>query len=358
MTFKLKRLMLSFLLIGCMIYAPLPDIHPVTDTIYAATVYRQSSYVTLSIGDIATLKLSSITSGITWKSSNKKIVTVDSSGVITAKKRGTTSIIATYKGSSYKWIVKVNNTLLSASKTGDYVGLSSTDLAVLNKAEQIIFEEISSDMSSYEKAKVIHDYLVKNCSYDNRVYQNIAAMPDASYHPEGCLLYQTCVCQGYAETYQLFMNLLGIKNTLISGYATNDAGTSSHAWNRIKLGKYWYLVDVTWDDPVPDRGDFVQYDYFLRDDAFFSIDHTWDDTLYPEATGTSYLMKPYKEFIVTNDTEAKASFEEQLKKDSQYITFAYKTGTSLSFPFLRDYHYKYYAPTERGDYTVYVVVIQ
>ena len=38
----------------------------------------------------------------------------------------------------------------------------------------------------------------------------------------------------------------------------------NHAWNMVKIGGYWYNVDVTWDDSRKDR-----YYYFLKSDLDF-----------------------------------------------------------------------------------------
>lgn len=58
-------------------------------------------------------------SEITWKSSNKKIAKVNSAGKVTAVKKGTATITATYKGKKYKFTVQVRKTpKLTLSENG------------------------------------------------------------------------------------------------------------------------------------------------------------------------------------------------------------------------------------------------
>ena len=55
----------------------------------------------------------------------------------------------------------------------------------------------------------------------------------------------------------------------------NGNGTwAGHAWNKVKLDGNWLYIDVTWDDPLPDRGAYVYwYDYYLVTDPTFGGDH-------------------------------------------------------------------------------------
>ena len=41
------------------------------------------------------------------------------------------------------------------------------------------------------------------------------------------------ICSGYASTFQLFMDLLGIEYVTVNG--TSHSGTADHAWNMVRL---------------------------------------------------------------------------------------------------------------------------
>lgn len=67
-------------------------------------------------------------SKVTWKSSNKKVATVNKKGKITGVKKGKATIIATYKKKSYKCTIKIvddigRDDFLSQTKDGDKFSL-------------------------------------------------------------------------------------------------------------------------------------------------------------------------------------------------------------------------------------------
>lgn len=66
----------------------------------------------LYVGDTFTLKVNGTSKKIKWSSANKKIVSVNPKGKITAKGPGTTVVSAKYGSKSVKCIVKVNKSIL------------------------------------------------------------------------------------------------------------------------------------------------------------------------------------------------------------------------------------------------------
>ena len=82
--------------------------------------------VTLYVGQSTTLKLSGAKVK-KWKSNDKNIATVNKNGKIVAKKKGTTTIVATTKnGKTYKCKVTVKNVSLSKTKVNLEKGKSVT----------------------------------------------------------------------------------------------------------------------------------------------------------------------------------------------------------------------------------------
>ena len=63
----------------------------------ASNTFSITKKVTIGVGENYKLNTSGSTEGITFKSSNKKIVSVTKKGKITGKKKGTTTIIAKVK---------------------------------------------------------------------------------------------------------------------------------------------------------------------------------------------------------------------------------------------------------------------
>jgi len=95
------------------------------------------------------------------------------------------------------------------------------------------------DMTDLEKAIVMHEYLGSTCEYDQRLYSG--NMPVTSYTPYGVLVNKRAVCQGYALTYKLLMDKLGVECYMVISESMN------HAWNIVKIDGEYYHVDVTWD---------------------------------------------------------------------------------------------------------------
>lgn len=95
------------------------------------------------------------------------------------------------------------------------------------------------------RAKKAHDYLIDHMRYDKRYYNPYYAFTKGRG-----------ICMAYALAYQRLLQEMDIPCVYVKGV--------NHAWNMVKIGKYWYNVDVTWDDSGRDR-----YRYFLKSDKDF-----------------------------------------------------------------------------------------
>lgn len=92
----------------------------------ATDVHLTKTKVTLYVGQSTTLKLNGAKVK-KWKSNDKNIATVNKNGKVTAKKKGTTTIVATAKnGKTYKSKVTVKNVSLSKTKVTLVKGKSIT----------------------------------------------------------------------------------------------------------------------------------------------------------------------------------------------------------------------------------------
>lgn len=165
---------------------------------------------------------------------------------------------------------------------------------------------VTDGMSDYEIAKALHDYLALNNEYDMRYYSG--GMPRISYTAYGALVNRTSVCAGYALAYERLMDQVGIPCEYVTGMTTRG----SHAWNIIQIDGEWYHVDVTWDDPTPDREGYVRYKYFLKSDKAMSRDHvSWEashtctSTKYDDAT----ILSPEDEQEAIEKAEEEAREE-------------------------------------------------
>ena len=236
------------------------------------------------------------------------------------------------------------------------------------EASDIISEIINPDMDDVEKVKAVHDYIVINTKYDIEGLNNNTS--PSSFTEEGVLIKGKAVCQGYAEAFQLFMELLDINSKIVTG--TDKITGIGHAWNMVSLYDKWYHIDVTWDDPVPDQGDRIGYSYFLLRDEDMEDDHQWTKSNYPKCNSSDYLYYIYEDFIIDSVDNIEVKFMEQYDKGIREITLLYPENEMPDFSFMHNYDYlwvedretgglkidySYYPLWRRGDYYVLTVIM-
>ena len=109
-----------------------------------------------------------------------------------------------------------------------------------NNAVKKALGKIDENMSDYEIAHTIHDYLIDLVTYE--------AVGDhqSAY---GALVNHKAVCAGYTRAFQVLMNAAGIPCWHVSGKSYDPNGELfGHAWNMVWLDGMCYYTDVTWDD--------------------------------------------------------------------------------------------------------------
>ncbi len=146
----------------------------------------------------------------------------------------------------------------------------------------------SQSMSDWDKAVALHDYLVRNCTYQ------YGTASDIDYSAYGILVNGTGRCAAYAKAYQDLLSRVGIE----AEYVIGTANGGSHAWNHVKLDGTWYAVDVTYDDACylvnGSRVDIDDYDgtvsqkYLLKSDVYMAANGHQIQRANHSATDTRY----------------------------------------------------------------------
>lgn len=157
-----------------------------------------------------------------------------------------------------------------------------------NKVKEIISKVVKDGMSDYEKELALHDYLLENVEYDERLYDG--NMPEESYTDYGVLVKGKGVCDGYAKAMYRLLNSAGIETLYVTGDAIDKHTTVPHAWNIVKIDGEYYNLDATWNDPIiygSDKGE-VRHTYFNVTDETLSKDHIWDKSKYPKCVSKKY----------------------------------------------------------------------
>ncbi|MCQ6562448.1 S-layer homology domain-containing protein [Paenibacillus mendelii] len=213
------------------------------------------------------------------------------------------------------FFVKNEYDLLEAVEKGtSFIIHDEQTRQIYTKAKAVLADIIKPGMSDYEKELAIHDYLVLHVAYDYDNYSK-GTVPDASYSAYGTLMDGIAVCQGYANTAKLLLNMAGIEAHIVTGKVKGEL----HTWNKVLIGGEYYNLDVTWDDPVPDVPGRVDYGYFNVTDEQLRIDHSWQDTL-PKATATKYNYYVFNSLTVGSLDEFEARIANAIEMRAQSLT--------------------------------------
>lgn len=106
---KIKsKILVIILLVSLSCTGIFTTVNLTTENVYAATkVSISSSKLSLTVGARKTLKLKNAKGKVKWKSSNSKVASIDSKGVVKAKKKGNCTVTATYNKKIYKCKITV-----------------------------------------------------------------------------------------------------------------------------------------------------------------------------------------------------------------------------------------------------------
>ncbi|WP_341300154.1 transglutaminase domain-containing protein [Lysinibacillus sp. FSL H8-0500] len=177
--------------------------------------------------------------------------------------------------SSFKWNYNGTNNHLVIDFTFTY-HLSQAEEAFVAQTLATITAPMHG-FSDIQKLQAAHDFIVLSTEYSKET-------EGSQYSPYTLLKENKGVCQAYALVLYRMLEMLGFEVRYVPG----NAGEQLHAWVLVKLEQDWYHIDVTWDDPLPDRKGEVRYQYFLLSDRQLSRDHTWDYARFPAATSEKY----------------------------------------------------------------------
>lgn len=208
-----------------------------------------------------------------YSSSNKKIVTVDDQGTIHARKKGSATVTAVSGGKKYSFKVTV------------YKKNENDRIKQIRKSEKI-----TGSQKKITRIKAVHDWMVRNISYD--YYNSLnGSLPGIAHTSKGALIRKLCVCDGYAYGFLKIMRSMNIPCKVVHGTADGV----SHAWNMVYVGSKWYHIDVTWDDPIIENSNantVPRYTYFMKSTEYMKANsHHFKEKKYPKCTSKKYDKK-------------------------------------------------------------------
>lgn len=168
------------------------------------------------------------------------------------------------------------------------------------ESEQTSIETVGAYLAAHitdkkQLVKALHDYVVNRLHYDYDALKYIEAH-DYEHTPEqtaeAVFARRAGVCEGYARLMVALGKAAGVDIDFVTGYIRDssrrlaisddpwDTSRSEalegvgHAWNAVKLGGQWYLIDATWDDPT--NGD-PQTTYLFVPPKYMAFDHFPED---------------------------------------------------------------------------------
>ena len=172
----------------------------------------------------------------------------------------------------------------------DPSGLSDEDKETYDMAKAVLDEIIKDHMSGYEKELAIYEWMVDNIGQGIGHVITVPGQNTQAFTPHDVLKDHSAVCVGYATTFRLLANMVGLEVHIVH----NDY----HSWDMVKLDDgEWYQLDIFSDV------NGAKYRNFNMTDDMARNGHEWDGSALPEAKGTKYS------YAVQNAKEVKDLFE-------------------------------------------------
>lgn len=234
--------------------------------------------------------------------------------------------------------------IVEAYLSGDASGLSERDSEIYSAAVKAIGSFYSEGMTEEEIVLAAHDWLVTNVTYDSKMLLPIPKQSPDSENPYGTLINGEGICMGYTSTFQMFMEMLGVKCGIVRGVALDE----EHAWNTVEIGGKLYNIDVTWDDFIPDEpGRQAFHMYSLVPDSVMRVEHIWDESSTPPADNDDLIY--YK---------SRGLYAESKSEVAEILKAAYQSGAATAevmtpeSGILSFYNVSEYWEIELGSYTV------
>ena len=183
--------------------------------------------------------------------------------------------------------------------------------------------ELSVCTDDFSKAMLLHDEIVLDAQY---------VLENSNYN---FMIQKKGLCENYSRVYAYLLGQVGIYSEIVD--------SSTHEWVKVKMedGKY-YNVDVTWDDPTPDKPGRVGHQYFLISDNKILDELDNDNEHYSgysaiNEAGTGFDGYKYHDFtskLCKLDADETTVYAVD---DIGIVAYDYKTDTKTTVKEINDY---------------------
>lgn len=175
---------------------------------------------------------------------------------------------------------------------------NTSSLKYINeKMDEVIDSFEFKHLTTYEKVKMINDWIINNFEYDYN-YGNIDYTKVNNNIKSG-FDNKTFICSAYTTLFYNLLNRAGINNRILYG----EAGGSIHNWSMVQMeDSKWYFVDTTWNDTSN------QNNFFLIGSHQLSVSHNIYNILkssfkFYDISTTSYIYTPPIDPIIISDNK-------------------------------------------------------
>lgn len=210
--------------------------------------------------------------------------------------------------------------------------LCEEELALYDTATAWLEENISEEMSDYDKCVAIHDYLSGNVRYSDELLAalNTSFTFDWGITAYGAMVDHLTICQGYADAFDMLTSMLEMNCTQVTGLGGGEA----HNWTMVELDGNWYHVDCTWDATAFGGGDGTSSkEYLFLSDEQMRPTHSWDAGEYPACTDGSLWYYTAKGLTASGQEELEALIAGPLADGQQVDVYV----EGLTVKQVRDY---------------------
>ena len=189
---------------------------------------------------------------------------------------------------------------------------------------------ISADMTDFERALALHDYILEKINYAYIPGTNTPETASWAHSIVGVSSKGKGVCESYAKTFALLCRLNGVDCMPVWG----DAG-GAHMWNLVKINGTWYVADLTWDDMNVDQA--YRSVYFGMSESRSAKEREKYSNVY----GAEYCYALPQ--VSTKDLQALELFENGKSKGFYYgLDTAFAAMTSKNSEYILDLFLDYY----------------
>ncbi len=216
-----------------------------------------------------------------------------------------------------RYEVKSTEQISDAYISGDSSGLDERDKATLDTAKKILKDIIKKGMTDYEKEVAVYEWIQKNIKHDNDILLVVQDPNADTYTPQGVLAGKTAVCVGYATTFRMFMQMLGIDCKVVHD---NDL---SHTWDLVKIGSGWYHTDLYFDTPKS------KFAHFNLTDSMRANDYSWDESIYPRGNSFEYCYAVMNADNIKNAYQIPKKLKSMLDKKDPFFSYKMTDPTDI-----------------------------